>query len=172
VFRLKCNPYYGTWTVLRTERPNQWQFWILAALSRICNWCIASNRYGRNFKLFCHSLNTRHVRTLPFRNVATVGGLLPYLVQPCYVARFWMLHEQQQTVLTENCSKRMQVVLANGPCSHLHSFSGSGVSSGLATRVTLTPVSWGRVGESVALAWTCFWPNFYAVFCDCCWVAF
>jgi hypothetical protein len=35
------------------------------------------------------------------------------------------------------------------PCSPLHSFCATGVSSGLATRVTLNRVSYGRLGESV-----------------------
>jgi hypothetical protein len=48
---LKRNPIYYTWTTSRTKR-NQWQYWILAAVSRCCSWCTAWNRYGRNFSCF------------------------------------------------------------------------------------------------------------------------
>jgi hypothetical protein len=48
----------------------------------------------------------------------------------------------------------------NRPCSHLRHFCATGVSSGLATRVTLTRVSRGRLGVSITRGWTCFWSNF------------
>jgi hypothetical protein len=56
--------------------------------------------------------------------------------------------------------------------SHLHTFWSNGVSSGLATRMTLTRVSRGRLGESVTRGRSCFWFHFCAVVRDCCWVAF
>jgi hypothetical protein len=40
------------------------------------------------------------------------------------------------------------VLIVNIPCSLLHSFCASGMSSGLATRVKLSTVSRGRLGES------------------------
>jgi hypothetical protein len=48
-------------------------------------------------------------------------------------------------------------------CSHLHSFCATGVSSGLATRVTSNRVWRGRLGESITWSWTCFWFNFCTV---------
>jgi hypothetical protein len=36
---------YDTWTPSRTKRRSQWQYWILAALSRWCSWCAAWNMY-------------------------------------------------------------------------------------------------------------------------------
>jgi hypothetical protein len=45
-----------------------------------------------------------------------------------------MLHEQEQTIC-------LYVLLVNTQCPHLRNFCESGVSSGLETRVTLTPVS-------------------------------
>jgi hypothetical protein len=60
----------------------------------------------------------------------------------------------------------------NTPCSHLDSFCTTGVSSGLATTVTLTQASHERLGVSATREWTCFPFNFCTVECDCCWVAF
>jgi hypothetical protein len=54
----------------------------------------------------------------------------------------------------ENSSQKQMLV--NTSCSHLHSFCASSVSSGLATRVTLTAVSWGKLGDSITRGWTCF----------------
>jgi hypothetical protein len=52
IFNLKRNPDYYTWTPSRTKRRNQWQYWILAVVSRCCSWCTAWNRCGRNFSCF------------------------------------------------------------------------------------------------------------------------
>jgi hypothetical protein len=61
-----------------------------------------------------------------------------------------MLHEQQQTIsMRSNVREWTHVLLMNTPCSHLHRVCATGVSSGLATRVTLTRVSRGRLGESI-----------------------
>jgi hypothetical protein len=50
-----------------------------------------------------------------------------------------MLHQKQQTILMRGSGREWTyVLLVNTPCSHLHSFCATGVSSGLATRVTLT----------------------------------
>jgi hypothetical protein len=65
----------------------------------------------------------------------------------------------------------MRVLPLDMLCSHLHSFGTTGMSSGLATRVALTGVSWeaGRV-----LHWDGPASGFY--FCstvyDCCWVVY
>jgi hypothetical protein len=63
------------------------------------------------------------------------------------------------------------VLFVNTACSHLHSFCATGVSSGLATRVTLTRVSRCSL-ESITGGWTCFWFNFCTAVRDCCWIAF
>jgi hypothetical protein len=52
VFHLKRNPNYYTWTPSPTKRQNQWQYWILAAVSHCCSWCTVWNRYGRNLSCF------------------------------------------------------------------------------------------------------------------------
>jgi hypothetical protein len=49
------------------------------------------------------------------------------------------------------------VLLANTPRQHSHKFCTTGVSSGLASRVTLPRVSRGRLGKSIIRKWTCFW---------------
>jgi hypothetical protein len=48
------------------------------------------------------------------------------------------------------------VLLVNAPYSHMHGFYIDGVSSGLATSVTLTRVSRGMLGESITRGLTCF----------------
>jgi hypothetical protein len=59
-----------------------------------------------------------------------------------------MLHEQQQTILMRsNVWEWTHFLLVNTPCSHLHSLCATGVSSGLATMVTLTRMPL-RVWES------------------------
>jgi hypothetical protein len=63
------------------------------------------------------------------------------------------------------------VLFVNRWCSNLHSFCATGVSGGLATRVTLTRVSWRRLGESVTRGWTWFWFHFCAVIRDYCLVS-
>jgi hypothetical protein len=67
-----------------------------------------------------------------------------------------MLHEQQQKIsMRSNVRERTHALLVNTPCSHLHSFCATVVSSSLATRVTLTRVSRG-CWESLTRGWTCF----------------
>jgi hypothetical protein len=65
-------------------------------------------------------------------------------------------------ILTRKCRIRQQtdVLLVNTPCSHLNNFWATGVSSGLATRVTLTPVPRGRLAENIKRRWTCFLISF------------
>jgi hypothetical protein len=57
------------------------------------------------------------------------------------------------------------------PCLHLHSFCATGVSSSLATGVTLTRVSRRRLGE-YCRGWTLFWFHFLTAVRDCYLVAF
>jgi hypothetical protein len=55
-------------------------------------------------------------------------------------------------ILTSKYQIREQytdILLVNTPCSHLHSFCTTGLSSGLATRVTFTQVSWERLEQSI-----------------------
>jgi hypothetical protein len=58
--------------------------------------------------------------------------------------------------MRSNAPETTRFLLANTPCSHLHSFCGTGVSNGLAKRMTLTRASRGRLGESTARGWTSF----------------
>jgi hypothetical protein len=55
---------------------------------------------------------------------------------------------------------------------HLAQLLRNCMSSGLATRVTLTRGSRGRLGEFITRGWTCFWFYFCTVVRDFCWVAF
>jgi hypothetical protein len=65
VFHLKRNPKYYTWIHSRTNGRNQWRYWIPAAVSRCCSWCIAWNRYCRNFSYFVTRWALCHRQTLP-----------------------------------------------------------------------------------------------------------
>jgi hypothetical protein len=99
-----------------------------------------------------------------------VGVLLSYLVLLYQDTHCYMLHEQQQTIsMRSNVQELTHVLLMNTPCSHLYSFCASGLSSDLATRVTLTRVSRGRLGESITRGWTCFWFHFCTIVRDCFW---
>lgn len=68
-----------------------------------------------------------------------VGVLLSDSVFPCQDTHCYMLHEEQQTIsVPSNFGEKAHVLLVNISCAHLYIFSASGVSSGLANRVTLT----------------------------------
>jgi hypothetical protein len=84
-----------------------------------------------------------------------------------------MIHEQQHAISTlSNVREWTHVLLVNTPCSQLHSFCATGVHSSLATNVTLTRESRGRLAESITRRWTCFWFHFCTVVRDCCWVVY
>jgi hypothetical protein len=68
--------------------------------------------------------------------------------------------------------KNEHVLLVNTPCLHLHSFYTTCMSSSLVTKVPMTQVSWGRLGESIPWVWACFWIHFYAAVNYCSWVTF
>jgi hypothetical protein len=56
-----------------------------------------------------------------------------------------------------NSSKQLhcEVIIENTTFFHLHSFGErTGVNSGLATRMTLTRMSWVKMGESIIRVWT------------------
>jgi hypothetical protein len=150
VFHLKRKPNYFTWTPSRTKRRNQRQYWILAAVSRCCSWCTAWNRHGRN--LSCLSLDEHLSQT----NTSCVPKCCYKLLFCCLI--WYFLVRTRIAKCFTNSSKRFRcewthVLLVNTTCSYLYSFCTTGVSSGLATRVTLTRVSrsTGDVGgESVA----------------------
>jgi hypothetical protein len=80
----------------------------------------------------------------------------------------WSILATVCSILCSNSSKQKlskmnTVLLVNTPCSHLHSFCATGVSSGLATGVALTRAWRGRLGESITRGWTCFWYHFCTV---------
>jgi hypothetical protein len=84
-----------------------------------------------------------------------------------------VFHEQLQTISMRcNVRKWTHVLLVNTPCSHLHSFCATDVSSGLANRVTLTRASRNMLEGSVTRRRTNFWFDICIVVRDCCWVAF
>jgi hypothetical protein len=93
-------------------------------------------------------------------NTSCVSGILPvcvlsYSLLPCQDKHCWMLHEQQQTIsMGSNVREWTRVPFVNTPCSYLHSFCATGVSSGIARRVTLTK-GHGGCWESVTRRWTC-----------------
>jgi hypothetical protein len=151
MFNLKHNTNYHTWTLQRTKRRNQWQYWIIAAVFRCSNWCTVCNRYDRNFSSFVARwalVIDKHF--LCPEILVPVGVLLYYSALRCQDTHCYILHEQQQTIsMRSNVREWTHVQLVTTPCSHLHSFCATGVSSGLATRVTLTRVSWGRLEESI-----------------------
>jgi hypothetical protein len=173
VFHLKRNPNCNTWTPSCTKRRNQWQYWIFAAVSRCCSWCAAWNMYGRSFSCFIS-------RWALVTNTSCVPKCCYQSVYCCLI-RYFLVRIRIAKCFT-NSSKRIrcEVMFENEhtfgswitPCSYLHSFCATGVSSGLATRATLIQVSRGRFGESITRGWTCFWFYFCIAVLDCYWVAF
>jgi hypothetical protein len=74
--------------------------------------------------------------------------LLSYSILSCQDTRCLMPREQQKTIsMLSTVREWTHVLHANTPCSHLHSFCATGVSRGLATMVTLTRVSRGKLSR-------------------------
>jgi hypothetical protein len=84
VFHLKRNPNYYTWTPSRTKPRNQWQYWILAAVSRCCSRCTAWNMYCRNFSCFVARWALVTDKNFLWPEILLpVGVLLSYWALPC-----------------------------------------------------------------------------------------
>jgi hypothetical protein len=114
-------------------------------------------------------------QTLPlFRNPVTSRWTLVVLVTSLWgYTLFSASRTAENDFDAKYCSSRN--TRSTGVCimSHLHSFCAGDVSSGLATRMTLTWVSRGSLGEAVTGGgWAYFWFNSYAVVCVCYWVVF
>jgi hypothetical protein len=154
MFHLKCQARYYTWTLSLVRRWNQWQYWILVAdiMLEIGTALIPA---------VCHSMSTCHRQTLLVswnfvtnRCIALFGTSLSGCVLldgSQAAANDWMQSSVREWT---------HVLLVNTRCSHLHSFRATVVRSGLATRVTLTRVSQGRLRKSITWEWTCFWFHF------------
>jgi hypothetical protein len=100
---------------LKSVRP---QFWLF-----IARWTLVTDKH------------------FPCPDILLPVGVLSYSVLSCRDVHCWMLHEQQQTIsMRSNVREWTHVLLVNTQCSHLHSFCATGMSSGLATMVTLTSV--------------------------------
>jgi hypothetical protein len=122
------------------------------------------------FQLFRRSISNCHRR---------IYHMCPEVLLPTGVLLSYSLHFFVRIRIPKrftDSSKNLDVVIIfeneHMIFSHLHSFCAGGVSSGLATRVTLTRVSCGSMGESIIRGWTCFWFNSCAVVRDCCRVTF
>jgi hypothetical protein len=174
MFHLKGNTDCYTWTPSRTKQLNQWQYWILAAVSRCCSWCIALNRYGRNFKCFVAHWAFLHIQTLSLSRNFVISQCIVVLYGTS-LSGYSLLSASPSSALTipvgSNVRRWIHVLLVN-TCSHLHSFCAPDVSSGLATRITFIQVSWGRFGKSITRGLTFLWFYFCAVVRDCYWFAF
>jgi hypothetical protein len=88
-------------------------------------------QYGRNFKCFVTRwplVTDRHF--LCPKMLLPLGVLLSYSVLPCQDTHRQILHKQQQTISMRSKFRQWtHVLFVNTPCSHLHSFSATGVSS-------------------------------------------
>jgi hypothetical protein len=82
-------------------------------------------------------------------------------------------YKQQQTIsMRSHIREWTYVLLRNTPFSHLHVYSATGVSSGLAARMTLPRVSRRSLGGSVIRRWISFWFYFCTVVRHFYWVVF
>jgi hypothetical protein len=90
VFHLKRNPNYYTWPLSHTKRRNQWQYWILAAVSRCCSWCTAWYRYGRNFnsRVARYALVTENTSCVPKQcHQSVYSCLIRYFLVRIHIAK-------------------------------------------------------------------------------------
>jgi hypothetical protein len=89
----------------------------------------------------------------------TLERLPKYCYQSVYCCLIWyfLVRIRFAKWFTNSKEREMiHVILLKTPCSYLQSFSITGVSSGLAIRVTLTCVSQGNLGKSIIRVWICF----------------
>lgn len=119
-----------------------------------------------NYRKFCRSMTTCRGQIIPvpkFCKQAVHCRLIQYILFRIIFAKCFT-----------NCSGqfRWEVIFQKKHifCSWIHHVRtcATGMSSGLATMVTLTQVSRGRLGESNTWGWTCFWFNYRVVIRDCC----
>jgi hypothetical protein len=90
----------------------------------------------------CH----RHVLSLDV--LLPVGVLSSYSALPCQDTHCQMIHEKLRTnSMRSDVLEWTHFVVVNKPCSHLNSFCAVGVSSGLATEVTLIECN-GEIGRN------------------------
>jgi hypothetical protein len=100
----------------------------------------------------------------PVANTSCVPQFCYQLVYCCLIRYFLFRIDNAKCFM--NRSKRFwckvhfwewtHVLLVKTKCSHLHSFGATGVSS-LETRMTLTQLSRGRMGELITQGWICLW---------------
>jgi hypothetical protein len=84
-------------------------------------------------------------------------------------------HNVQFMSVSRSFREKTYVVLVNTLCLHIClclCLCTTGVSIGLATRMTLAWVSRVRFGASITQSWTCFWFRFCTAVCACLWAAF
>jgi hypothetical protein len=145
----------------------QWQYWIHTAVSSFAVDALLEN--GTAVISAVLSLDEHLSQT----NTCCAPKFCYHSVLLCRDARCWMLHEQQETIsMRSNIRGWTHVLFVNMPCSHMHRFCATGVSSGLGTKVGSTRVSRGRLGESITRGRACFWSHFCTVVRDSCKVAF
>jgi hypothetical protein len=169
MFHLKCNPNYFTWNPSHTKWRNQWEYSMLAVISRCCSWCTAWNQYCHN--LSCFVAWWALVTDKNFLCYKILFGVsLSYFLVRIHIAKCFTNSSKQ--FWYEVMIKNKNILLVNTPCSHLHSFCAVDMNSGLATRVTLTRESLGRLGESITQGLACFWFHVDTAVHDYCWVAF
>jgi hypothetical protein len=156
----------------RTTKPNA----IFNSCSRIpflqLMHCLKSVR--PYFQMFCRSMSTCHRLTLPvwWNFITRLCAVIFVGTSLLGYAQLNGSGKEANASMRNNVREWTHLLLVNTPCWHLHSFCATGVSSGLATRATLTRVSHGRLGEPITRGWTCFWFNFCTVVRNCCWVTF
>jgi hypothetical protein len=99
----------------------------------------------------CRSMSTYHGQTIPVSRNFIIGRCIVVLFGTS-LSGYALLNASRTAANdfdTKYCSR-------TNTRSHLHNFRATGVSSGLATRVTLTRVSRDWLGESITRGWTCF----------------
>jgi hypothetical protein len=78
--------------------------------------------------------------------------LLSYFLVSMHIAKCFT-----NILMRSNAREWTHILLVNILNLHLHSFCATGMSTGPETRVTLTWVSWGRLGECYVFGLLSFW---------------
>jgi hypothetical protein len=145
MFHLKRNPDYYTWTLSHTKQWNQWQCWFLTAASHCCSWWMLEFRTAAISAVLLLDEHLSQTNTSCIPKFCSTSRYTAVLFGTS-LSGYALLNASRTAANDFDASdvrKWTHILLLNTPCSHLHSFRATEVSSGLATWMTLTQVSRG-----------------------------
>jgi hypothetical protein len=129
----------------------------------------------RTYSFTADAANVHHLLKDKLLPLVCFCVLYSYLLLLGQVMHYWLIHEEEQTILMWSIVQEwIHVLLVNAPYTI---FTPTQLSCNLcekqpSNQMTSTWVSQGRLGEAVTLVWTHFLFNFFTVLCDCFHIAF